>query len=488
MTTGPTEDATALATAIAKGETDAHALLSAAIAKSGCWNPKINALCHQDEDQARQLIDAGLASGPFRGVPFLLKDIGCETPDFPVSNGSRLAAPVRFKRHSTLYSRLRGAGLVPFARTTTPEGGIGPVTEAALYGGPTRNPWDLSRTPGGSSGGAAAAVAAGLVPAAQGSDGGGSLRMPASNCGLVALKASRARIPDGPYSGEGWAGMSIDGVLTRTVRDQALFLDVLAGPDLGAPYFPPPMADSFLSASRRDPGKLRIGLCDTTFDGAAISPECRAGVLAAGQLLEGLGHSVEHSCPTHADHRQMMRAWTHIVACGTEAWVRSAEQLGGNAARDQLEPVAQSACRLAATLSGADYLDAVDRIHAYGRDMATFFDGGPDILLSATLAEPPARIGRFAHARPEFEDFMDYRLGPDGVYTYSPFVAAFNASGQPAMSLPLFQTEAGIPIGIHFAAPMGADAVLISLAAQLEAAAPWPTEPATFPGRSGEGA
>ena len=466
-------DATGLAALVTSGDVSPTELLDAALDEAARWAPALNCLCHEDADLARQMIAAGLPDGPLKGVPFLIKDIGCETPDFPVTNGSRATTPgKRWEAHCATYLRLRAAGLVPFARTTCPEGGIGVVTEAAAYGGPTRNPWDLTRSPGGSSGGAGAAVAAGIVPAAHGSDGGGSIRIPAAHCGLVGMKPSRARIPDGPYAGEGWAGMAMEGVLTRTVRDQALLLDILSGPDLGAPYFPPPMAGSYLAATARDPGPLRIALCTTTFTGTPIDPVCRAGVEHTAHLLESMGHHVEESRPA-ASYQAMFDAWTVIVACGTEAWVRAAEAVRGPGTRDRLEPVARGACAYARTLSGADYLDAVNTIHAVGRELAAFFEDGPDILLSATLAEPAPKIGRFAHSRPEFSDFLTYRTGPGGVFDHSPFAAVFNASGQPAISLPLHWTGDGLPIGVHLAAAMGDDERLMSLSARLEEAAPW---------------
>jgi amidase len=251
-------DALGLAALIRRGETTADALLEAALERAEALNPRLNALVHLVPDTARRRIAEGLPDGPFTGVPFLLKDLGAEAVDFPASNGSRLLAGTRYPGDSHIYARLAAAGLVTFGRTTAPEGGVGVVTEAAVYGGPTRNPWALDRTPGGSSGGAGAAVAAGIVPAAHGSDGGGSVRIPASNCGLFGFKATRARLPDGPFSGEGWAGMAIDGFLTRSVRDTAALLDATAGPDLGAPYWAPPLAESFTAAIARPPRRLRI--------------------------------------------------------------------------------------------------------------------------------------------------------------------------------------------------------------------------------------
>jgi amidase/6-aminohexanoate-cyclic-dimer hydrolase len=425
-----------------------------------------------DEARARAAIRAGLPAGPLAGVPFLLKDLGAEAADWPSNGGSRLTRGATVPRDSAIVARLKAAGLVIFGRTTSPEFGIGPVTEAAVYGGPTRNPWDEGRTPGGSSGGAAAAVAAGIVPAAHGSDGGGSIRIPASCCGLFGFKATRARFPDGPYAGEGWAGMAIDGFLTRSVRDAALLMDLCAGPDPGAPYVAPPLALGFRAAIARPPRRLRIALCTTTFDGRPVHPECRAAAEAAGRLLADLGHDVDEARPA-ADHAGMMRAWTEIVACGTALTVRRALAARGRAAaEDDIETVARGACALAAGLGGADYLAAVERIHAYGRELAAFFDRW-DLLVTSTLAEPPAAIGRFAHSRPEFADFAHYRLGPGMVFDYSPFCAAFNASGQPAASLPLHWTADGLPVGVQIAARFGADEELLALCRAIEEARPW---------------
>ena len=462
-------DATGLAALVARGEVSADELLDAALARVAARNPALNAVVLIQEEVARRAIRAGLPDGPFRGVPFLLKDLGCEAVDFPSHNGSRLLANTRYARDSAIYERIRTTGVVTFGRTTSPEGGIGAATEAAVYGGPTRNPWDLSRTSGGSSGGAGAAVAAGIVPAAHGSDGGGSVRIPASSCGLYGFKPTRARLPDGPYVGEGWAGMAIDGFLTRSVRDTAAFLDACQGPDLGAPYWAPPLNEGHAAALARPPRRLRIAMCDTTFTGAPIHPDCREAVHGAARLLEGLGHHVAPARPA-ADIAGMMRAWTRIVACGTALSVsKTVAARGRPLAPDEVEGVTRGAIAYARSLSGADYLDAVGAIHAFGREMAAFF--GPwDVLLSATLAEPPALVGRFSHTT---EDYVNFRTGPGMIFDYSPFCAAFNASGQPAVSLPLHQTADGLPIGVHLAAAFGQDELLIALSGELESAAPW---------------
>ncbi|NUB44076.1 amidase [Fertoebacter nigrum] len=467
-------DATALAGLVASGAVSPAELLDAALAAVDRLNPVLNAVVLVQEPAARAAIAAGLPPGPFCGLPFLLKDLGCEAVDFPAHNGSALLANTRWPRDSAIFARIRATGVVTFGRTTAPEGGIGPATESAVYGGPTRNPWNLAHTPGGSSGGAGAAVAAGIVPFAHGSDGGGSVRIPASSCGLFGFKPTRARLPDGPYAGEGWAGMAIDGFLTRSVRDTAVMLDACEGADLGAPYWAPPLARGHAQAISRPPRRLRIALCDTTFTGGAIHPEVRAAVLDAARLLEGLGHHIEPLRP-RADFEGMMRAWTDIVACGTALGIRKALAARSRSLQPgDVESVARGAIAHAATISGERYLEAVAEIHAFGRQMAAFFDpgqgAGPDVLLSATLAELPARIGRFAH---DNEDYLNYRIGPKGVFAYSPFCAVFNASGQPAASVPLGMSADGLPIGVHLAARFGADEDLMALCAEIERAAPW---------------
>ncbi len=462
-------DATSLAKQVAAGAVSPDELLDEALARVAAFNPNLNAVTLMQEDTARAAIKAGLPDGPFKGVPFLIKDLGAEAIDFPSHSGSNLLRNTQYRYDSEIYRRMRATGVVTFGRTTAPEGGVGPVTEAAVYGGPTRNPWDLTRTPGGSSGGSGAAVAAGIVPMAHGSDGGGSVRIPASNCGLFGFKATRARFPDGPMAGEGWAGMAIDGFLSRSVRDNATMMDACAGPDLGAPYAAPAMEMSYSAAIVRPPRRLRIAVCDTTFTGAPIDPACQTAVHEAAKTLEGLGHHITPGCPK-ADHEGMMRAWTNIVACGTANWINNSLKAKGRDQRQgDIQGVARGAMAMASKFSGAEYLAAVNKIHAYGREMAAAFDGY-DIIVSATMAEPPALVGRFTHER---EDYEQYRVGPGGVFEYSPFCAVFNASGQPAASVPLYWTKDGLPLGVHLAAAFGEDATLIALCAELEQATPW---------------
>ncbi|NND22983.1 MAG: amidase [Silicimonas sp.] len=474
-------DMIALAALVRQGEITPDELLEAALKRLGQVNPVLNAVVSVADETARHKIACGLPHGAFHGVPFLLKDLGCEAVDYPSHEGSRLMANSHWSFDATLYTRLAETGLVVFGRTATPENGIGIATEAAVYGAPTCNPWNPDRTPGGSSGGSAAAVAAGIVPAAHGSDGGGSIRVPAACCGLFGFKPSRGHMPNGPNSGEGWAGMATDGFLTRSVRDTAALLDVCVGPEAGQPYAAPPLAAGFTAALDRPPPRLKIALCDTRFDGTDIEPACRAAVHDAARLLTDMGHSVEPARP-EAAHGDMMRAWTDIVACGTALVVASElKSKDRGLASDDLERVSATAVAHGNSLTGPDYLAAVQTIHRYGRQMAAFF-GTWDMLLTPTLAEPPARIGRFNHD----DDYLNFRLGPGRTFDYSPFAAAFNATGQPAMSVPLCWSEDGLPIGIHLAARFGADEVLMSLAADLERARPWfSRRPPALPARAG---
>src|SRR3954468_7481430 len=465
-------DGLGLAALVRDGEVSAGELLDLALERTAATDDQIAAVVYQQADRARRAIETGLPEGPFTGVPFLIKDLGCEAVDFPTCMGSRLYREYRYAVDSELFTRLERAGLVTFGRTTSPEFGIGPTGEAAVYGRPTRNPWNLGHVAGGSSSGSAAGVAAGIVPIAHGSDGGGSVRIPASSCGLFGLKGTRARLPDGPNAGEGWAGMAIDGFLTRSVRDTAALVDATQGPDIGTPYYAPPLEARLTDAIAGDPPRLRIAYSVLSFTGDPVHPDCRAAVLETASLCSQLGHEIVEADPK-IDIERFMRAWTNIVACGTELTVRSRQaELGLANVDDSIDGVTRGAVELGRTVSGADYLEAINTVHSIGREMARLLadERGFDMLLTATLAEPPAEHGRFT---PVNDDFVDYRMGPHGVLAYSPFTALANGTGQPAMSVPLHWNEQGLPVGTHFMAPAGAEAVLLQLAAQLERAAPW---------------
>ena len=462
-------DAISLADQIKNGFVAASDILSASVTRAERLNSSLNAIVNFNTPHAKKLLAATALDTPLYGVPTLLKDLGAEAIDFRSHNGSRLYHNTVYSYDSTIFQRIRKTGLIPYARTTSPELGIGPTSEAGVYGEPTRNPWNLKHTSGGSSGGSGAAVAAGIVPIAHGSDGGGSVRIPASCCGLVGIKPTRARLPDGPGSGEGWAGMAIDGFLTRSVRDSALMLDQCSGGDLGAPYAAPPLKTGFMKAIEAKLPSLRVAVLNTDFMGNAVHKECRHAVALTADSLRQLGHHVSiWSSSLGDDVKDMMLAWTKIVAAGTLLSVRYKKDIEKVTPND-VDGVTYGAIQLGKTVSGADYLQSINTVHAFGRKMALLLEEF-DILVSPTLAEPPAKTGRF---KPVNSDFLDYRSGPDGVFAYSPYTAIFNASGQPAMSLPLYWTPDDLPIGVHFAAAYGNDEMLISLARQLEKAMPW---------------
>ncbi len=463
-----TYDATALANLVRNKDITASELLDNALARYKQVNSDINAVVLVQEAAARAIIDK-LPKGALSGVPFLLKDLGAAAIDFPSHNGSRLTKNTIYQQNSTLYERIAATGLVTFGRTTAPESGIGATTEAAVYGGPTRNPWNLERSPGGSSGGAAAAIAAGIIPAAHGSDGGGSIRIPASCCGLFGFKASRGRLPKGPNSSEGWGGMAIDGFLTRSVRDSALLLDLTQGYELGAPYCAPPLQHGYVASLVKTPTKLKVALCDTTFLGEPIDPECKLAVNKTAKLLESLGHDVEFARPD-ADIISMLRAWTKIVACGVALDMKHTLSDHSLKMTDQnVEGVTRGAIEFAKNITGEQYLESLGQIHKYTRDMAKFFDKY-DILLTATLAEPPAMFGRLSH---ETTDFYGYRFGPNKMLSYAPFTASFNATGQPAVSIPMHHTKTGLPVGVQLAAAFGQDEMLMALCARIEEEENW---------------
>ncbi len=459
-------DGVGLAALVHAGEVTPDELLALALARVAETDDAIAAVVHVQEAVARKSIVAGLPEGAFTGVPFLLKDLGCEAVAFPTSMGSRLYDGHRYGYDSELFARMRDAGVVTFGRTTSPEFGVGVTTEAVVYGRPTRNPWNQDHVVGGSSGGAAAAVSAGVLPLAHGSDGGGSVRIPASSCGLFGLKPTRALLPDGPEAGEGWAGMAIDGFLTRSVRDTAAMLDATAGPDVGAPYYAPPRVGRFADAIAVPPRRLRVAVCTRTFTGQPIHADCVAAVEHTAQLLESLGHEVLPAEPA-LDMEAFVRAWTDIVACGTQLTVESA----GTGGEDRVERVTRLAVEHARAVSGAQYLAAVERVHSTGRTLARFLQPY-DALLTATLGEPPARIGRFTTNRPDgWSTFLEYRL--EHILPYSPYTALANGTGQPAINLPLWWNAEGLPVGTHVMGRAGEDHVLLQLAAQVEDADPW---------------
>ncbi|WMD20592.1 amidase [Achromobacter seleniivolatilans] len=460
-------DGLALADLLARREVSAENLMACAIKLAQERAPALNALCYERFDESMDVARDWQPKGPFGAIPFLLKDSGLAHKRFPSSLGSRLLNDTSYTRNATLTERFEAAGLIPFARTTVPEFCMAPTTEAARNGGPTRNPWDLTRSSGGSSGGAAAAVAAGIVPLAHGSDGGGSIRIPAASCGVYGLKVSRGRIPMGPFRGEGWGGLATDGVLSRSVRDTAAALDAVAGYEPGAPYAAPQAPDSYLKLLSEAPRRLRIVMWRSAWNGIAVAPECVAAVERAAALCRELGHDVVDGAPPDIEYEAFVLAHANVLAGNIVLSVDTRLGLTRQSLRDDdLEPVLRQGYEYGKTLPAAQYIGSVNRFHAIGRILDTYMEGY-DAILSPSLTQLPLKLGELSTAQGSFLDFRRK------VSTYGTFSAAFNASGQPAASLPLVWTDAGLPVGVQIAGRYGREDIVLALSAQLETAQPW---------------
>jgi amidase len=465
-------DATAQAALVQRKEATPRELVEAAITRIEAVNPQLNAVITPLFEQARAQADAAtLPEGPFRGVPFLLKDLGAHSAGDPYHEGMRFLRDLGWiaKADTYMATKLRAAGFIFVGKTNTPELAINPTTEPESYG-PTRNPWDVTRSPGGSSGGAAAAVAAGLVPVAHANDGGGSIRLPASFCGLVGLKPSRGRVSLGPDHGEMWQGLAIEHVVSRSVRDSAAILDAIAGPMPGDPYIAPPPSRPFGEEVNSAPGQLRIGLMTRAPGGVLpVHPDCVAAARDAARLLASLGHIVEESYPLALDaHRERSRHFWTLLTSAVAAHLEALEkQTGKSISREDVELYTWTMREIGRTRTATRYIQAIEWLHANSRAIASWWEGGFDILLTPTAAEPPPVLGQFT-ATPENPLAPGRRSEP-----LAPFTAAFNVTGQPAISLPLYWSADGLPIGVQLVAGYGREDVLIRLAAQLEQARPW---------------
>ena len=458
-------DGLGLADLVAKKQVTPSELLGAVRARVEALNPKLNAFCQLFFDRAEAQIKQGLPNGPFRGLPFVLKDIGQQLAGTPTTSGSRLFKDNAPDFDSTLVARYKQAGLVIFAKTTTPEMGLAPSTESALFG-PTRNPWNLERTPGGSSGGAAAAVASRIVPMAHGSDGGGSIRIPASCCGVFGLKPTRGRVPFGPTQFEGWNGLSAHHALTISVRDSAALLDASAGAELGAPYWAPPPQRAFLKEVGADPDKLRIALLLRPPGDLPLDPECKRGAMEAAKLCASLGHRVEEAQPS-IDYAALSGAWVAVTRVSLARVLEDrARALGRPLTEKDLEPVTWAVYQMGLRVSSVDYSRAIAICHQAGLAMAKFHQMH-DLILSPALAKPPVALGLLSLSRTDVEAVLK-EFG-----AFSPYTAVFNMTGQPSMSVPLHWSPDGLPIGVMFSARFGEEATLFRLGAQLEKAKPW---------------
>jgi amidase len=458
-------DATAQADLVRRGEASPPDLVEAAIGRIEAVNPKLDAVLRTRFDQARAEAAGELPDGPFRGVPILFKDLGCtvagEVTAFGVGPMRELAWPVT----SYLAESFRAAGFIPLGRTNVPEMGTTVTTEAKSFP-PARNPWDPSRSTGGSSGGSAAAVASGMVAAAHANDGGGSIRIPASECGLVGLKPNRARVSQGPAVGEAWAGGTIDGVVTRTVRDAAAILDVISARQPGEPYYAPPLPRLLAAEVGADPGRLRIGMLDRPpGEGFLDDPECRAAVAGAARLLESLGHDVTESAPAAMFDDGFLHHFGVIIAADTEATFRAFETLlGHEIGEDEIEPRNAFYRRTGSALDAVAYLQSRAWFGMWARQMASWWSGH-DLLLTPTLGARPPELGWFTADGPEQEGRR--------VASFIPYTAQFNMTGQPAITLPLHWTPDGLPVGVQLVAGYGREDLLVRVASQLEQAAPW---------------
>jgi amidase len=458
-------DALGLAEMVASGQTSASELLDAAIERAERHNPQINALSQKLYDHGRDAIAAGLPQGAFRGVPFLLKDVSVLLAGTVTTQGSRLFTDFLADHDSTIVARYKQAGAVIFGKTTTPEMGLSASTETTLTGD-TRNPWNLARTPGGSSGGAAAAVAARIVPMAHASDGGGSIRIPASACGLFGLKPTRGRNPAGPDVGEGWGSLATSHVISRTVRDSAAMLDATHGQAPGDPYWAPPAQRSFLAEVGADPGRRRIAVQRTPLSGVPVDPQCLTAVDEAARLLEDLGHHVEEAMPPGDWNELGAALWVLLATNVSHNVKRRAAALGRKLKADDVDRITWSCVEFSATVPIEAYPAAMATIHQLGRDMAAFHERF-DLVLSPTLAQPPVPFGPQHTNNPDPEAYREALLG------FTPFTSVFNMTGQPSMSVPLHWTPGELPVGIMVSAPFGDEATLLRLAGQLEQARPW---------------
>ena len=458
-------DAMAQAELVRRREVHPVELLEAAISRVEHLNPRLNAVVTRLYDQARQSAAQEIPDGPFTGVPFLLKDIGASFAGAPMTSGSRLLQTYVPEHDSELVRRLKNGGLIIIGKTNTPELGILPTTESALFG-PARNPWDASKTTGGSSGGSAAAVAAGLVPMAQGGDGGGSIRIPASCCGVFGLKPTRARTPLGPDVGDIMSGLVVAHALTRSVRDSAALLDATAGPDLGDPYCAPPQSRPFLQEVGTEPGRLRIGFTTKTFEGDEVHHDCVAAIQDAAKLCSALGHQVEEVSPV-VDGERLRNAFTVLWAAGCAGFLEAYSQRTSRPLDlEQIEPLTRALYDMGRAFTASDYLVAVRWLQGFSRQIAHFFQD-VDVWLTPTLAEPPVALGTF-ESTPDDPLAGFYRS-----FEFVPFTPVCNVTGQPAMSVPLYWNKENLPVGVHFIGRYGDEATLFRLAAQLEAARPW---------------
>ncbi|MEX2584706.1 MAG: amidase [Gemmatimonadota bacterium] len=479
-------DATGMAELVRRREVEPRELLEEAISRTEAVNPLINAVITRMYEHGRRRLAGPPVTGVFGGVPFLLKDLLQSYAGFPLSCGSEALRDYVPKWDSEVVRRFKRAGLIAFGKTNVPEFGLVATTEPEAFG-PTLNPWNPARSPGGSSGGSAAAVAAGLVPIASANDGGGSIRIPAAWCGLFGLKPSRGRVPVGPYHAEIWGGAVADHVLTKSVRDSAAMLDAIIGPAPGDPYHYERPERPFVEEAAIDPDPLRIAFTTRSPIGSTVDPECRRAVEETARLLEDLGHQVEEALPP-INGVEVARAYLFLYYgyVGAELrWV--AETFGAGAARKRVEAATRAVATIGESISAAEFLESRQRWNEFARVMGAFHQRY-DLFMTPTTASLPVELGSLSMSPLEKAALrVANRTGAGRAMRASgiperlalqnlgpvPFTQLANLTGQPAMSVPLHWSESGLPCGVHFMAPVACEAVLFRLAGQLEKARPW---------------
>ena len=464
-------DATAQADLVRHGDASPLELVDAAITRVEKLNGELNAVIHPLFDRARSCVTGDLPEGPFRGVPIVVKDLDGTLAGVPYHAGNRALQRVGHHASHTsyLFEKLERAGFVIIGKTNTPEFGLMPSAEPESHG-PTRNPWDTTRSAGGSSGGSAAAVASGMVPVAHAGDGGGSIRIPASMCALFGLKPSRGRVSLGPDESEGWGGLVTRHVVSRSVRDSAAILDVIEGYMPGDPHTAPTPARPYAAETGADPGRLRIGLrTESAGSIAPTDPTCIAAAEDAARLLESVGHTVEPASPAALDEAEMLAPFTAIMFASLAAEIAEWQRvLGRTMTADDFEAVTWMYHELAASVTGAGYVGALHEAHRWTRRVVSWwFESGFDLLLTPTLAEAPPEIGDIA-ARLDDPMRAATRALPFASYT-----APFNITGQPAMSVPTYWSETALPIGVQLVAAPYREDLLVRVAAQIEVTRPW---------------
>jgi amidase len=464
-------DATAQAALVRNGDAEPSELVDAAIARIESLNDELNAVIHPLFDRARTVASATVPDGPFRGVPIVVKDLDGELAGAPYHGGNRLLKQLHYTPtvSSYLFDKLEAAGFIIVGKTNTPELGLMTTTEPLAYG-PTRNPWDITRTPGGSSGGSAAAVASGMVPLAHAGDGGGSIRIPSSMCGLFGLKPSRGRISHGPGESDPWGGFVMRHVVARSVRDSAAVLDVLQGYATGDPYTAPPPQRPYTQELGTEPGQLRIGVRTSTPGAIATTdPICVAAAQDVAALLETLGHTVVDASPHALDESDLMANFSTVMM----SWVRAelneiADLAGRPIVAEDVEPMTWLFYELGSGFDGGAYVGSLNALHRWTRRMISWWlDDGFDLLLTPTLAEPPPLLGDIGR-----QDDAGANSSARSI-PFAAFPAPFNVTGQPAMSVPLYWSESGLPIGVQLVAAPYREDLLVRVAAQLEHARPW---------------